>query len=103
MDALPTTAIDQALAHVPAWTLSDDRKSIHRTLRFDDFAAAFGFMAAVALDAQALDHHPDWSNSWATVEISLTTHDAGGLTELDLELARRIDARASAVLDTEPD
>lgn len=102
MDALSQDSMNAALAELPAWTRSADGRAIYRALRFDDFATAFGFMAAVALDAQALDHHPDWSNSWATVEISLTTHDAGGVTELDFELARRIDMRAAAVLGTEP-
>lgn len=84
-DAL--AALPEAL---PAWQLRDGK--LHRSLRFDDFAAAFGFMARVALIAEGLGHHPEWSNVWNRVEIDLTTHDAGGLTALDVELARRIDA-----------
>jgi 4a-hydroxytetrahydrobiopterin dehydratase len=77
-------------AALPAWQLRDGK--LHRGLQFDDFAAAFGFMARVALIAEGLGHHPEWSNVWNRVVIDLTTHDAGGLTALDLELARRIDA-----------
>ena len=77
-------------ATLPAWQLRDGK--LHRGLQFDDFAAAFGFMARVALIAEGLGHHPEWSNVWNRVVIDLTTHDAGGLTALDLELARRIDA-----------
>ncbi|WP_411870353.1 4a-hydroxytetrahydrobiopterin dehydratase [Vulcanococcus limneticus] len=75
---------------LPSWQLRDGK--LHRALQFDDFAAAFGFMARVALIAEGLGHHPEWSNVWNRVVIDLTTHDAGGLTALDLELARRIDA-----------
>lgn len=88
--------IDEALAQLPAWTLSDDRVRIRRAVKFDGFPAAFAFMTAVALEAQRLDHHPDWSNSWATVRIELTDHTTGGLTYLDFELAAKIDAHAVA-------
>ena len=77
------------LAHsVPGWQLQAGR--LHRKLVFGDFVAAFGFMAQVALVAEALGHHPDWSNSWNRVVIDLTSHDLGGLCDLDLELAQRI-------------
>lgn len=98
MEPLDDTAIDAALSAVPDWTLAGDRASISRSLRFEDFATAFGFMTAVALEAQAADHHPDWSNSWATVDISLSTHAAGGLTDRDFALAQRIDHHAAAAL-----
>lgn len=88
--------LDDALAGAPAWSVSEGHAAIRRTVKFKDFATAFGFMTAVALEAQALDHHPDWSNSWATVELSLSTHSAGGLTALDFELAARIDRHAAA-------
>lgn len=65
---------------------------LHRDLVFADFAEAFAFMARVAAEAERLGHHPDWSNSWNRVAIDLTTHDAGGLTDLDLALAAAIDA-----------
>ena len=64
---------------------------LHRELRFADFSAAFGFMVRVALAAETLGHHPEWCNVWNRVTINLTTHDTGGLSNLDLELARQID------------
>ncbi len=88
--------IDDAVAAIPTWTLTDDRTAIRRAVKFDGFPTAFGFMTAVALEAQRLDHHPDWSNSWATVRIELTDHTTGGLTHLDFDLAARIDAHAAA-------
>ena len=79
---------------LPAWQLVDGK--LQRELRFRDFAAAFGFMAQVALIAEALGHHPEWSNVWNRVTIALTTHDLGGLSDLDVALAQRIDAVAVA-------
>ncbi len=73
---------------LPGWQLRQGR--LHRELQFAGFVAAFGFMAQVALVAEALGHHPDWSNSWNRVVIDLTTHDLGGLSDLDLALAQRI-------------
>jgi 4a-hydroxytetrahydrobiopterin dehydratase len=64
---------------------------LHRELRFADFVEAFGFMSRVALVAEAMGHHPEWRNVWNRVVIDLTTHDTGGLSTLDVELARRID------------
>lgn len=72
------------------WALDADRDAISRTFRFKGFNAAFGFMARVALYAEKWDHHPEWSNVYGTVTVTLTTHDAGGLTELDLRLAARM-------------
>ncbi len=77
---------------LPLWNLVVGK--LRRELRFADFVEAFGFMARVALVAEAMGHHPEWSNVWNRVTIELTTHDAGGLTDLDLQLARRIDALA---------
>lgn len=74
---------------LPSWSLVDGK--LHRECRFGDFSEAFGFMARVALLAETLGHHPEWSNVWNRVTIDLTTHDTGGLSDLDLELARRID------------
>ena len=74
----------------PGWTLTADQKSFQRSFRFKDFSEAFAFMTRVALLAEKADHHPDWSNSWNRVEISLTSHDAGGLTARDDHLARAI-------------
>jgi 4a-hydroxytetrahydrobiopterin dehydratase len=67
---------------------------LQRTFRFADFSEAFGFMVRVALAAETLGHHPEWSNVWNRVTIALTTHDLGGLSSLDIELARRIEALA---------
>lgn len=75
---------------LPAWRLVNGK--LHRELRFADFSEAFGFMTRVALAAEQLGHHPEWSNVWNRVVIDLTTHDTGGLSTLDVELARRIDA-----------
>ena len=77
---------------LPAWSTVEGRDAIRRELRFKDFSEAWGFMARVALLAEQHNHHPDWSNVWATVRIELSTHDAGGLTSKDVALATAIDA-----------
>ena len=89
---LSPDAIAQLPQQLPAWTLKEGK--LHRELRFADFSEAFGFMARVALAAEQLNHHPEWSNVWNRVVINLTTHDCGGLSNLDLALAQRIDALA---------
>ncbi|HZU63825.1 MAG TPA: 4a-hydroxytetrahydrobiopterin dehydratase [Novosphingobium sp.] len=81
----------EALAALPLWRLADEGRAIARDLVFADFAAAFAFMAHVALLAERADHHPDWRNVWNRVEIGLTTHAAGGLTRRDIALAQAID------------
>ncbi len=79
------------LATLPGkWVLAPDQKSIHQKFVFKNFAEAFSFMVHVALLAEKADHHPDWSNAYNKVEITLTTHDAGGLTAKDLALATAI-------------
>lgn len=78
-------------AALPGWAMAEGRDAIRRGFRFRDFSEAWGFMARVALLAEAQDHHPEWSNTYNRVEILLTTHDAGGLSERDLRLARAID------------
>lgn len=78
-------------AVIPQWTRALDKDAIRREFKFADFSEAWGFMTRVALLAEKMDHHPDWSNVWNTVRIELTTHDAGGLTDNDLKLARAID------------
>jgi 4a-hydroxytetrahydrobiopterin dehydratase len=90
---LHSVEIATALATLPGWTLSGN--TIRRSYRFADFRAAFAFMTDVAVVAEELQHHPDWSNSYADVQVALTTHDAGGLTELDIALARRIAVAAA--------
>jgi len=87
---LSPSEIDERLPTVPGWELDGD--TLRRELRFDDFVGAFGFMASVALLAERRDHHPDWSNVYDRVRIALSTHDAGGLTERDFDLARAISA-----------
>jgi 4a-hydroxytetrahydrobiopterin dehydratase len=77
-------------AELPEWTLEGEH--LKRAFRFKDFSAAWGFMARVALLAEAQDHHPEWFNVYNRVEIALTTHDAGGLSARDVRLARAIDA-----------
>ncbi len=79
------------LKNLPAkWQLTDDHKSIHQSYEFKTFVEAFSFMTHVAFLAEKLDHHPDWSNSYNKVDITLTSHDAGGLTSKDIELAKAI-------------
>ncbi len=92
MAAQPLTPAQIAAlsTELPQWTLREGK--LHRELRFSDFSAAFGFMAQVALAAESLGHHPEWCNVWNRVTINLTTHDTGGLSNLDVDLARRIDA-----------
>lgn len=82
---------EQALRSLPHWSMCADRDAIRRELRFDDFSAAFAFMTRVAMQAEKMDHHPEWHNVWNRVDIVLSTHDAGGLTGLDIALARFID------------
>jgi 4a-hydroxytetrahydrobiopterin dehydratase len=91
MAAQPLTPaeIDDLAKALPLWSLVNGK--LHREFRFADFSEAFGFMARVALAAETLNHHPEWSNVWNRVVIELTTHDSGGLTALDLALAGRID------------
>ena len=85
----------RALSGLDGWQEVDGRDAITRTLKFADFNTAFGFMTRVALHAETLDHHPEWFNVYNTVEITLATHDAGGVTEKDIGLARFIDEVAS--------
>lgn len=89
---LTDAEIADALRTLPGWTHVGD--ALHRTFEFADFVAAFAFMAAAALVAERLGHHPDWSNVYRTVRVDLRTHDAGGITALDVELARFMSARA---------
>ena len=94
----PLTAAARALlpAALPQWVAPAPgaRDALRRELRFKDFSAAFAFMTRVAMAAEALNHHPEWSNVYNKVSITLTTHDAGGLTDRDVELAKAVDAFA---------
>ena len=90
--ALEREQVLSALAGLPGWRLvTEGPLALARSYVFQDFNAAFGFMTRVALVAEAMDHHPDWSNSYRKVEVRLTTHSAGGITRLDLDLARKMD------------
>lgn len=84
------------LAGLEGWHETPGREAIAKTFRFKDFNAAFAWMTRVALMAERLDHHPEWFNVYNRVEVTLSTHDAGGLTELDLSLARFMDLAAGA-------
>ena len=90
-DKLTGPARTRALADIPGWREAAGRDAICRDFKFRDFSEAFGFMARVALAAERLDHHPEWSNVYNKVEITLATHDRGGLSARDIALARAID------------
>lgn len=90
--------VNEVLKTLPLWSLHPgDRPAIARKLTFGDFNAAFGFMTRVALQADKADHHPEWFNVYNRVEIVLTTHDAGGVTERDVDMARFIDEAAASM------
>jgi len=84
-----------ALAQLPGWSAAEGRDAITKTFKFADFNAAFGWMTRVALAAEKLDHHPEWFNVYSRVEVLLATHDADGVTELDVQLAKMMDAAAA--------
>lgn len=88
---LDETARLEALTRLPAWRLADGREAIERRYRFASFADAITFMARVAFIAEAMDHHPEWRNVYRDVDVVLSTHDAGGLTMLDIKLADAMD------------
>lgn len=87
---LGTVTIAARLKALPGWSLK--RGKLHTVFTFKDFVEAWSFMSAVALVAEAMGHHPEWSNVWNRVTVDLSTHDAGGLTVLDFDLAARMDA-----------
>lgn len=82
----------ESLAAIPDWSYDEARDAIIRRVTFANFVEAFGFMTQVALLAEKADHHPEWSNVWNRVDILLTTHDAGGLSQRDIAMAHAIDA-----------
>lgn len=94
MKKLSNAEITEHMKALSEWELAEDR--IKRTFRFKDFVEAFGWMSSVALVAERMNHHPEWRNVWAKVEVELSTHDAGGLTELDMKLAAEMDALAAS-------
>lgn len=87
-DKLDAAARAEALADLHGWADVDGRDAITRTFKFKNFNEAFGFMNRVAMQAEKMDHHPEWFNVYSTVEVTLSTHDAGGLTDLDVKLAK---------------
>ena len=93
---LEGTERDEAIAGLSArdWTLVEGRDAVTKTFRFSDFVEAWGFMSRVAILADAMNHHPEWANVYNRVEVTLTTHDAGGLSKLDIELADKMDGQA---------
>ncbi|MDP6872149.1 MAG: 4a-hydroxytetrahydrobiopterin dehydratase [Alphaproteobacteria bacterium] len=99
---MPRKATDQlrgkcrreALGELSGWHLKADRDAIEKSFTFEDFNGAFGFMSRIALKAEAMNHHPEWSNVYNRVDIVLTSHDVGGLSERDIALARFIDTLA---------
>ena len=90
----PKLAVDTVLAQLSVWSAAEGREAIVKTFKFKDFNEAFGFMTRIALAAEKLDHHPEWFNVYNRVEVLLATHDADGVTELDLTLAKIMDAAA---------
>lgn len=96
MTKLTGKARTDALAALPGWTDADGRDAIARTFKFANFSEAFGFMARVALAAEKMDHHPDWTNVYDRVDIVLSSHDIGGVSERDIKLASMIDKLAGA-------
>ena len=93
------TKLDEAqrnalAARLPGWKAAEGRDALQKTFKFADFSAAFGFMTRAALVAEKMDHHPEWSNVWNRVEVTLSTHSVGGLTDLDVRLAEAMDKLA---------
>jgi 4a-hydroxytetrahydrobiopterin dehydratase len=97
MEKLGMAARTAAIDALEGWSWNESRDAIERSFRFKDFNEAFAFMTRVALAAEKADHHPEWSNVWNRVDILLSTHDAGGLTERDVALARSIDGFAASL------
>jgi 4a-hydroxytetrahydrobiopterin dehydratase len=92
MTAISREALSGLLSN--GWSMVDGREAIHKTFVFKNFIEAFGFMTRAAIWAEKLKHHPEWSNVYKTVEVTLTTHDTGGLSELDEKLAAKLDQLA---------
>lgn len=94
VEKLPPEERRSAVAELDGWGDAPDRDAIVRSFKFRDFNQAFGFMARVALEAERMNHHPEWSNVYNRVEVTLATHDCGGVSERDIALARFIDKAA---------
>ena len=94
-EKLSAEQCDEYLTSLVGWELVGKREAIRKRFQFRDFSRAFGWMARVALMAEKLDHHPEWNNVYGRVDVVLSTHDAGGLTDLDFRLARFMDEAVS--------
>ncbi|RST88285.1 4a-hydroxytetrahydrobiopterin dehydratase [Aquibium carbonis] len=93
-ERLDDEAVATALVELDGWSLVEGRSAITKTFTFRNFNEAFGFMTRAALAAEKMDHHPEWSNVYKTVDVTLSTHDADGVTDLDVRLARKMDGFA---------
>lgn len=91
---LEQSQLDTALVELPGWSPVEGRPAIEKSFVFANFVEAFGFMTRCALVAEKMNHHPEWSNVYKTVNVTLTTHDAGGVTSLDVDLAAKMNALA---------
>ncbi|NKL04713.1 4a-hydroxytetrahydrobiopterin dehydratase [Rhizobium leguminosarum bv. viciae] len=94
-ERLERTAVEAELTELAGWALNDAGSSISKTFKFANFIEAFGFMTETALAAEKLNHHPEWFNVYSRVDVTLNTHDAGGLTELDFKLAKAMEKAAA--------
>ena len=90
-DLLSRQQLDEALTKLPDWRPVEGRNAIEKTYQFKNFVEAFGFMSKCALVAEKMNHHPEWFNVYKTIEVTLATHDAGGVTDLDIRLATQMD------------
>ena len=97
-ERLTAAARERALGELDGWAEVEDRDAIARTFEFENFRQAWAFMSQVAEKAEAINHHPEWFNVWSRVEVTLSTHDCGGLSALDIELARFIDEAAGELM-----
>lgn len=89
---LSPSDLEKAIAQLPNWSI--ENKKLHRQFQFPSFVEAFGFMSSVALVAESMGHHPEWFNVYNRVTVDLTTHDAGGITSLDIDLAKKMEQLA---------
>lgn len=89
---LSKQALNKAIDTLDGWSLRADSNAIEKQFKFKDFSTAFGFMAQIAIKAEKMNHHPEWFNVYNRVDVTLTTHDSGGVTELDIALAEHMNA-----------
>ncbi len=99
MAVLTDTERAELLPALDGWAMVEGRDALHKRFAFGDFVEAFGWMTRIALVAERLNHHPEWSNSYRHVDVTLATHDSGGLTRRDVELAQRMDQMAAGAAE----